>query len=182
MVRAAAEGTFELSQQIEMEVWLECRTNAGKFRYTTHPTLALYLMRFGYQTTLLHQDQAGYVYAPVMGKWDFYKRMKYYNRFRAEAEQAGMKFRLFDFSLSALQELFKSPGYLIVLCNVPGLHAYFHHRLVVGMANDGTIEVLCPIQGKIVQSYEEFFRSISLPLGKGALWIEKPLQRLGTET
>lgn len=173
MARSALGDSIIFGEAAERCIWEQTKTNNGKFRYTTHPRLATVLTEYGYQTELWHTFPEGFVYRPGMNYWDFHRRMKYYNRFRQEAEAKGMVTRIQHFSVRELVEEVQKPNsVVIVLSKFNDSSMIFHHRLVYA-ANKKEIFIACPIEGKVILTHQEFDELISLPYGKGALIIRK---------
>ena len=80
------------NSDIELDIWEETKTNNGGYTYTTHPKLASFLMKKGYTTELWHNKKEGFVnHNKLMNHWEFHRRMKYYKKFRAQAESEGMR-------------------------------------------------------------------------------------------
>ncbi len=156
----------------ETEIWEQARTNRGNFAYTTHPKLAMYLMGCGtFDMELWHRHKQGFIHHPSMPYWEFYRRMKYYDAFRAEAEGRGLKTRIFDYSAQDIAERVREPGTAaIVLTRIGGLTTVFHHRLVYDF--DGThLSVACPLEGAFEVTLEEFEQLHTLAFGRGTLLI-----------
>jgi|GEM_PF-4927890 hypothetical protein len=176
MTRKLFGEDIPLTREEELRVWEQTKTNNGRLAYCTHPRMASLLMKSGYQCELWHTEAQGFVYRGGMKYWDFHTRMKYYNKYRSQAEQEGMSVKIHPFTARDIaQEAGRNDTVVMVLTKYGDSHQIFHHQLVYGVEG-GDLRMACPLDGIKVVSYENFDRIMAIPHGRGALVIRKSLQ------
>ncbi|HLP79256.1 MAG TPA: peptidase C39 family protein [Acidobacteriota bacterium] len=171
MVRSIFENYVPTAED-ERKIWDQTRTSS-KYPYCTHPRLASYLMQQGYHAQLWHTNEAFFTW-PFADKtsarfWDFRARMKLYNSFVSTAKVEGLGLRVAPITQQDICDRLEHGNVALVMTKI-GNESIFHHILLY-QKNKAGYDALCPLRGKLNLTYEQLESDMSLPFGKGMLWV-----------